>query len=39
MKNLNLLLLSKIRIFFLKAQTPGTLDFSFGNSGTSGRLR
>ena len=33
MKKLALLLLSLISVFFLAAQTPGTLDFSFGNNG------
>jgi len=33
MKKLSLLLLSMISTFFLAGQTPGTLDFSFGNNG------
>jgi hypothetical protein len=35
MKKLSLLLLSMISTFFLAAQTPGTLDLSFGNNGVS----
>ncbi len=33
MKKLSLLLLSMMSVFFLSAQTPGTLDLSFGNNG------
>jgi len=35
MKKLSLLVLSMMSTFFLFSQTPGTLDFSFGNNGTS----
>jgi len=35
MKKLSLLMLSMMSIFFLSAQTPGTLDLSFGNNGIS----
>ncbi len=35
MKKLSLLLLSMMSIFFLAAQTPGTLDLSFGDNGIS----
>lgn len=35
MKKLSLLILSMMSISFLTAQTPGSLDISFGNNGTT----